>query len=47
MTVDNTDLLRALKKSDTSDVLNREIAEEMPDYVTRKIVKDEESKSNA
>ena len=44
MTVDNTTLLKALKKEkgDIPDELKREIAEDVHDYVTRRMGSDEE-----
>ena len=43
MTVDNTDLLRALKKKDDiPDELKREIAEHVRDFVTRRMGRDED-----
>ena len=49
MTVDSTNLLKALKKEkgDIPDALKREIAEDVHDYVTRRMGEEEEPKSNA
>ena len=49
MTVDSTTLLKALKKEkdDIPDALKREIAEDVHDYITRRMGDDEEPKSNA
>ena len=49
MTVDSTTLLKALKKEkdDIPDGLKREIAEDVHDYITRRMGDDEEPKSNA
>ena len=48
MTVDNTTLLKALKKEkelgDIPDALKREIAEDVHDYVTRRMGDDEGGK---
>ena len=48
MTVDNTTLLKALKKEkelgDIPDALKREIAEDVHDYVTRRMGEEEGGK---
>ena len=49
MTVDNTDLLTALKKEhgDISDELKRKVAEDVHDYVTRRMGEDDEVRRDA
>ena len=49
MTVDSTNLLKALKKEkdDIPDALKREIAEDVHDYITRRMGKEEEPNHNA
>ena len=46
MTVDSTNLLKALKKEkgDIPDALKREIAEDVHDYITRRMGEEEDPK---